>query len=321
MTQLAYHASHEQFSPSELRDLAILAEEAGFDAIASSDHFHPWSERQGHSGLSFAWLGAAMQLTTLPFSMVCAPGQRYHPAIVAQALATLCEMFPGRLDVALGSGEAINESITGQQWPDKTVRNRRLLDCATVIRRLLAGETVSHAGLVTVQDARLYTLPSQQPRLFCAALSEETARWAATWADGLLTAHQPFPAMQAVVAAFRENGGKDKPIHLKVQLSYAPTSAEALDGAHDQWRTNILPPSLLADLASPEQFDAAGAFVRKEDMYEMVRISSNTEEHIDWLKQDLTLGFERIILHNVNRNQRAFIEAFGQAVIPALHSA
>src|SRR3712207_2156707 len=107
MTTIAYHASHEQFSPSHLLKLVAAAEQAGFDAIHSSDHFHPWSTRQGHSGFSFAWMGAAMNAVDLPFSQVCAPGQRYHPAIVAQAIATLAEMFPGRLSVELGTGEAI----------------------------------------------------------------------------------------------------------------------------------------------------------------------------------------------------------------------
>lgn len=117
--KLAYHASHEQFSPSHLLKLAALAEQAGFDAIHSSDHFYPWSMRQGHSGYTFSWIGAAMQITRIPFSMVCAPGQRYHPAIVAQAIASIAEMFPGRIDVELGSGEALNEKITGEDWPSK----------------------------------------------------------------------------------------------------------------------------------------------------------------------------------------------------------
>src|SRR5687767_7871992 len=146
---IAYHASHEQFSPRELLRFAKLAERAGFEAIHSSDHFHPWSESQGQSGFAFAWLGAAMQATNLPFSAVCAPGQRYHPAIVAQAIATLCEMFPGRFHINLASGEALNESITGDKWLIKEERNARLKECADVIRQLLAGETVTHHGRIT----------------------------------------------------------------------------------------------------------------------------------------------------------------------------
>src|SRR5688500_5364077 len=109
MALIGYHASHEQFKPSQLLKWVRLAETSGFDVINCSDHFHPWSKRQGQSGFSFAWLGAAMQTTTLPFGVVCAPGQRYHPAIIAQAIATLCEMFPERFWVSIGSGEALNE--------------------------------------------------------------------------------------------------------------------------------------------------------------------------------------------------------------------
>ncbi|MBC7902856.1 MAG: LLM class flavin-dependent oxidoreductase [Gemmatimonadaceae bacterium] len=134
MSELCYHASHEQFAPSRLLKLVIEAEKAGVESIHSSDHFHPWSVAQGQSGFSFAWLGAAMQATTVPFSVVCAPGQRYHPTIVAQSTATLSEMFPGRLNVELGSGEALNEMITGEPWPDKQTRNERLLESVNVIR-------------------------------------------------------------------------------------------------------------------------------------------------------------------------------------------
>src|SRR5688572_6413203 len=122
---LGYHASHEQFTPADLLRWAIMAEESGFVHLNSSDHFHPWSERQGQSGFAFAWLGAALQATKLPCGVVCAPGQRYHPAIVAQAAATLAQMFPHRFWMSLGSGEALNENITGEKWPVKEERNAR----------------------------------------------------------------------------------------------------------------------------------------------------------------------------------------------------
>ncbi|WP_285009313.1 TIGR03885 family FMN-dependent LLM class oxidoreductase [Pedobacter faecalis] len=316
MTTFAYHASHEQFRPSELLRYAAMAERVGFDAIASSDHFHPWSHRQGQSGFSFAWLGAAMHATSLPYSVVCAPGQRYHPAVVAQAIATLAEMFPGRFDINLGSGEALNENITGEKWPAKQTRNERLLECAEIIRRLLNGETVSHKGLVTVETARLYTLPEQKPRLFCAAVSKETAAWAGTWTDGLITVHQPYEELKKVVDAFRSNGGADKPVHLKVQLSYASSEEQAFEGAYEQWRTNIFQGTVLGDMPTPEHFDAAAEFVKREDLQRMVRVSASLEEHAEWIKQDLSLGFERIALHNVNREQEAFISDFGRQVLP-----
>jgi len=321
MTQFAYHASHEQFNPRDLLQYARQAEQKGFDAVGSSDHFHPWSERQGQSGFSFAWLGAAMQATQIPYSLVCAPGQRYHPAIVAQAIATLCALFPSRLDVALGSGEALNEQITGEKWPDKATRNQRLLECAGIIRKFLAGSLVNHKGLVTVENARLYTIPEKLPRLFCAAVSKETAAWAGSWADGLITVHRPYSELKAVVDAFRNNGGAGKPVHLKVQLSYAQHEQTALQGAHEQWRTNIFQGSVLGDLSSPAHFDAAAEFIQPDHLKPMIRISADPAKHVSWLQEDLKLGFERIILHNVNRLQEEFIRDFGSQVLPLLRPA
>ena len=150
MATIGYHASHEQHPPGRLLGDAHYAVEAGFGAVSSSDHITTWSRDQGESGFAWSWLGAAMATTDVPFGVVNAPGQRYHPAIIAQAIATLGEMFPGRLTVALGSGEASNEHITGAAWPDKPTRNARLLECVEVIRALLRGEEVSHDGLVRV---------------------------------------------------------------------------------------------------------------------------------------------------------------------------
>jgi G6PDH family F420-dependent oxidoreductase len=178
MTTIGYHASHEQFAPSELRDCVIAAERAGFAAAMCSDHFAPWSRRQGHSGFAWAWLGAALQATTLSLGVVNAPGDRYHPAIIAQAAATLAEMFPGRFWLALGSGQALNEHITGARWPPKPERNARLLECVAVMRALWRGETVTHHGLIEVEEARLWSLPQSPPQVVGAALSEETAELA-----------------------------------------------------------------------------------------------------------------------------------------------
>ena len=159
MPRYALHCSHEQIPPSRLLHAIKRAEEAGFDAGMSSDHFAPWSERQGESGFAWSFLGAALAQTSLPFGIVNAPGQRYHPAIIAQAAATLCEMFPERLWIALGTGEASNEHITGEGWPPKAERTERLRECVDIMRALFAGEEVSHYGHVVVDRARLWTLP------------------------------------------------------------------------------------------------------------------------------------------------------------------
>jgi len=318
MLQIGYHASHEQFKPSLLLKYAMMAEEHGFDAIHSSDHFHPWNERQGESGFSFAWLGAAMQATKLPFGLVCAPGQRYHPAIVAQAIATLGEMFPERFWVSLGSGEAINENITGDPWPAKSTRNTRLLESYEIIQRLLNGETVSADGIVHIDNAKLYTRPTVKPLVIGAAVSKETAGWMGGWADGLITVNKPYQELKEVVEAFRNGGGEGKPLFLKVQLSYASTKMEAIQSAYDQWRTNVIDKDLLADLSTVKEFEEAASTVLPEDLSSSVCISADLEEHIQWIKEYHSLGFSTIILHNVNTNQERFIRDFGAEVLPKL---
>lgn len=318
MVKFAYHASHEQFKPSSLLTYAQMAERAGFTACSSSDHFHPWSDRQGESGFSWAWLGAAMQATSLPFSVVCAPGQRYHPAIVAQAVATLTEMFPDRFSVALGSGEALNERITGDRWPPKPERNARLKECVDIVRALFAGETVTHYGRVNVEHAKLYTRPETPPPIIGAAITPETSEWVGSWADGLLTISRPPEKLRKVVDAFHRGGGKGKPMYVKVQLSYAKDLAQARQGAYEQWRTNIFKSAVMPELFTPQQFEAAAEFVKPEDVEDCVRVSTDPQQHIEWLRQDLELGFSELILHNVNRQQQEFIEVFGEKVLPVL---
>ncbi|HYE48108.1 MAG TPA: TIGR03885 family FMN-dependent LLM class oxidoreductase [Azospirillaceae bacterium] len=318
MARIGYHCSHEQVAPSALLDLARRAEAAGFDCAMSSDHFHPWSERQGQSGFAWAWLGAAMQATKLPFGIISAPGWRYHPAIIAQGIATLAEMFPDRLWAALGSGQALNESITGLPWPEKAERNARLRECAEVIRALLAGETVTHRGRVTVVEATLYSRPAKPPLLLGAAVSEATAEFVGGWADGLLTVSARPEQARKVVDAFRRGGGEGKPMVMQVGLSWARTEERALAEAHDQWRSNALGGEVNWLLPGPAHFDLATRHIRPEDMRESVLISADTERHVDWLREYVELGFGELQLHHVGSGQEAFIDAFGERVLPAL---
>ena len=312
MAAIGIHASHEQIAPGALLKAMRDAEAAGFERAWSSDHFSPWSQRQGESGFAWSWLGAAMQATGMPYGVVNAPGQRYHPAIVAQAAATLSEMFPGRLSVALGTGEFSNEHITGAPWPDKKLRNARLRECVDVIRALLAGEVVDHDGLIRVDRAKLWTLPAEPPPLLATAVSVETARWAGEWADGLITINQPHDHLRAMLDAF---GG---PAAIQVHLSWARSEEEALRIAHDQWRTNVFSPPLCWDLATVEQFDEAARHVRPEDLHGAVLISSDLAQHAEWIAELAGLGFDAIYLHHVGQEQRGFIEAFGEHVLPRL---
>jgi probable non-F420 flavinoid oxidoreductase len=321
VTVVGWHASHEQIAPSELLTAAHQAEQVGFAAAMSSDHFAPWSTRQGESGFAWSWLGAALATTSLPFGVVTAPGQRYHPAIIGQAIATLAEMFPDRLWVALGTGEASNEHITGGRWPPKATRKARLAECVDVLRALLAGEEVTHHGLIEVDRARLWTRPAAPPPLFGAAVSAETAGWVATWADGMITMNQDPAELRRVLDEFRANGGAGKPAYLQAHVSWAATNDQALAIAHDQWRSNVFRAPLCWDLELPEHFDEAARVVRPEDVRKAVLVSADPAWHVDCLAELIALGFDGIWIHHVGQNQQPFLDVFGEHVVPALRAA
>ena len=282
----------------------------------SSDHLAPFSERQGQSAFAWSWLGAAMATTDLSFGVVNAPGQRYNPVIIAQAIATLSQLFDGRLWVAFGSGQYINEHVTGTGWPSKHERNERLLESVRVIRSLLAGETVTCHGRVRASEARLYVEVPSPPLTLGTAISTETAAWVASWADGLITVYQPEGRMEATIEAFRRAGGQGKPVYLQAQHAFAATDEEALAGACDQWRHAVLSSPVLTDLRYPSQIDDASAAARPEDIAKRVRVSANPEQHLAWLREYEALGLDAVYVHNVTRHQSEFIEAFGRHVLP-----
>ncbi|HVM20710.1 MAG TPA: TIGR03885 family FMN-dependent LLM class oxidoreductase [Egibacteraceae bacterium] len=318
MVTVGFHASHEQLSPAALLRSVCQAADAGFGAAMCSDHIAPWSHRQGHSGFAWSWLGAALQATDLPMGVVTAPVQRYHPAVVAQAIATLAQMYPGRFWAALGSGEAINEHITGDRWPDKPTRDARLLEAVAVIRALLAGEEVTHDGLVRVDRARLWSLPERPPALIGAAVSEATAAVVGGWADGLITINQPLEALRRVIGAFRDHGGDGKRVCVQVHLSWAADDDTALAIAHDQWRSNVFSSELAWNLELVSQFDAAAETVRPDDVRGPVLVSADLGWHVEQLRAIADLGVDELYLHHVGQQQQPFIDAFAEKVLPEL---
>jgi probable non-F420 flavinoid oxidoreductase len=318
MTLIGYHASHEQYPPSTLLEYVRAADDAGFEGVLCADHFHPWLESNGHSGFAWSWLGAALQATSMPFGVVNAPGDRYHPAIIAQAAATLAEMFPGRFWMAVGSGEALNEHLTGNRWPPKAERNARLRECVDVIRALWGGETVTHDGLVTVEDARLYSRPTEAPRMLGAAVSEPTAPWVGEWADGLITTGRAREAMERMIEAFHRGGGEGKPIVVQHGLSWAPDESVALRTAHEQWRFSTLGGDVLWTLRMPEDFESASRFVTPADVANTIRVSSDPARHVEWIHEYIELGVSEVYCFNVGKNQREYMDAFGARVLPEL---
>jgi len=318
MTRYGYHASHEQHAPSALLEYVRLAEQAGFDAAMCSDHFHPWVPMQGQSGFAWSWLGAALNATKLDFGCVNAPGWRYHPAIIAQAAATLAEMYPDRFWLSVGSGEALNEHIGGTHWPPKDERNARLLEAVEVMRALWAGETVTHHGRIIVEEAKLYTRSSRPPAVFGAALTPATARWLGGWADGLITVGANEGTLRAVIDAFREGGGEGKPIKVQCALAWAPTDDDARREAHREWAANLLDSEVLAVLRTPEEFLAASRFVSVDDVATRLPVSADPGLHAEHLRRYAELGIDDVYVHNVARNQPQFIDVFGSDVLPRL---
>ncbi|WDF66856.1 TIGR03885 family FMN-dependent LLM class oxidoreductase [Sphingobacterium oryzagri] len=315
MVKIGYHISHEQFSPKDLLAYTQIAAKSGFGLITSSDHFHPWSESNSHSGFAWSWLGAAMQAVDLEFGIVTSPAPRYHPAIIAQAVATLNQMFANRLWIAAGSGQAMNENISGVRWPDKATRNSRLEESVAIMRRLWNGEEVTAHGHIKVVAARLYTLPTAKPKVFGAALSEQTAAWLAPWSDGIITVNHPDEKLQKVVAAFQA-GNPAGEMAIKVQVSYAENLKTAEQLAWEGWKNNILGGEIQAELSHPKHFDEAARFVRKEDMKQHVLISTQPAAYIDMIKKYIAMGFTKITLHNVNRDQENFLQMMRQEVLP-----
>jgi coenzyme F420-dependent glucose-6-phosphate dehydrogenase len=315
---VGFHASHELYAPSTLLSLSQRAEQAGFRQGSSSDHFHPWTVNSAGCGLAWPWLGAALQGTKLSWGVVCAPGQRYHPAIIAQAVATLLELYPGRFWIAVGSGEALNESITGEVWPDKATRNARLFAAVEIMRELWRGETVTSHGHVTVRDAKLTLRLVEVPPVYAAALTPETAHWAGSWADGLIVGGSDHKQLQNLVSAFKEGGGEGKPLLLQSAISYGSCEEEALHAAYANWPQAGLSGEQLANLATPQQIDQAVSGIQPSDVAKSLRCSSDLKQHVAWLERDRELGFSTIYLHYLGKSMEQFIDTFGESVLPAL---
>jgi G6PDH family F420-dependent oxidoreductase len=252
----------------------------------------------------------------MTYGTVCAPGQRYHPAVIAQAAATLAQMNPERFWLAVGTGQNLNEHITGDAWPEKPSRRQRLLESVDIIRRLWAGETVSFDGHVRTKNAKLYSRPETPPLLFGAAITDETAEWVGSWADGLLTVAKPPEELAKTVAAFHRGGGRNKPMRLQAAISLDKSEELAEVAAYRNWGVACLGVDPMEDIPTPEEFDRRVARHSADEVCEKLRVSADIDEHIRWISQDHELGFETVYLHYVGRGIHQFIETFSRDVLP-----
>lgn len=322
---LGYAASFEQFHPTDLLTYSQQAESAGFTAVMASDHFHPWVPSQGHSAFVWSWMGALGYATKLRFGTgVTPPGYRYHPAVIAQAAATLEAMFPGRFYLGLGAGEALNEHITGEYWPEAPTRLARLWESVEIINKLFTGKVIKHQGAhFRVESARLYTLPDSPPPIYIATSGPIGAQNTGRYTDGIITVGAADEKLKMLVERFEQGAkaaGKDPstmPRMLQVKVSYDTTVEAATDAAVKEWPNGGMNfPK--GDIRNPEDFEAMAKLVRPENYKNRVLITPDLDEHAAYIQHFIDLGFGEVYVHNVGRNQEAFIKAYENGVVPKL---
>jgi G6PDH family F420-dependent oxidoreductase len=322
---VGYAASFEQFHPTALLAYCQQAERAGFGAVMASDHFHPWVPSQGHSAFVWSWMGALGATTGLRFGTgVTPPGYRYHPAVLAQAAATLEAMYPGRFYLGLGAGEALNEHIVGDYWPEAPTRLERLMESIEIIKALFTGKKVKHRGThFNVESAKLYTLPEAPPPIYVATSGPIMAGRTGRFTDGIITVGAADEKLRMLVDRYEKGAaeaGKDPramPRLLQVKVSYADSVEAATEAAVKEWPNGGMPfPK--ADIRDPEDFEAMAKIVRPENFKNRVLMSPDLEEHTASIQHYIDLGFGEIYVHNVGRNQEEFVRVYGERVIPNL---
>jgi G6PDH family F420-dependent oxidoreductase len=327
--RIGYAAMLEQFHPTEIVALARHAEANGFSGVMAADHFQPWTPQQGQA--SFVWnvLSALGQVTAGDLGTgVTAPTFRWHPAVVAQASATLAAMYPGRHWLGIGSGEALNEHVVGQYWPEAPERINRMFEAVDVIKKLfagsLAGKDVKHEGPhFRLESTRLWTMPERAPEILIGTAGPVTARRAGRTVDGIVTEEAPRERLATLLQRFddghREAGRSGGTKVLRLHLSWAATEEEAARNAMTEWPLAAMPFGK-ADVRSPFEFEQLARMVRPEDFAGKLLISADPDAHRAHIQSFLDLGFDRVYLHNVGRNQREFLEVFGREVLPALRA-
>lgn len=326
---IGYAAMLEQLPPGEAAALAALAEQHGFSGTMVSDHFQPWTPQQGQSSFVWSVLAAIGERTNGDLGPgATTPSFRWHPAMVAQAAATLAAMYPGRHWLGLGAGDAVSEHVTGSYWPEPHERIGRMFEAIDVIKKLFAasmvGKDARHRGEhFKLESSRLWTMPEEPPPILVATSGPVTAKRAGRTVDGLITLGAPIDRLALLLDRFgrgAREAGRDPDAMtkiLRVTLSWAPTDDEALANALREWPNGAMRFSR-GDIRSPFEFEQLARIVRPEDFDDRVIISADPDVHRRAIQRYLDLGFDRVYLHNVGRNQVEWIEAFGREVLPAL---
>jgi coenzyme F420-dependent glucose-6-phosphate dehydrogenase len=325
-TRHYYFAGHEQFAPRELLEHAVAAERAGFDGIGCSDHFAPWWP-EGQSGQAWVWLGAAAQATQrVPLGTgVTAPVHRYHPAVVAQAFMTLQTMYPGRIFLGLGSGESLNETPAGMDWPSVGEQLERLEEALQIINALFAGEHVDHHGRhFRTNGAYLYTRADERPPVYVSAFGPKAAALAGRYADGLWTLSDPDTVPELIDAYRAACDDADRPageILLQTGVSWAESDEAAFAGA-EPWRATQPDEYYVEDWHDPASMtEHARRTVSDDEFRENFIIGTDPAEHAERIREIERLGATIVCLMNISgADPLAAIEVYGEHVLPSLRS-
>lgn len=322
---LGYCAMFEQFHPNHMLDWCVEAEQQGFGGVMASDHFAPWVPSQGHSAFVWTWLGAYGLRCGIPVgTAVTPPGYRFHPAMIAHMASTVEAMFPGKFWLGLGAGEALNEHVLGDYWPEAHERVERLLESVEIIRKLFTGKDVRHQGKhFKMETCRLWTMPPEPPPILIASSGPVMSKNTGRIADGFITVGAADEKIKMLTAKFEEGAtaaGKDAaamPRLIQVHLSWANSKDEATENAVKHWPNGGMN-FAKADFRYPDVLEAIAKMVRPEHFVGRVFISEKLDEHRDYLQHLFDLGFDGVYIHNVGLNQSDFIQAFGQHVLPNL---
>ncbi len=316
MVQLGYTLSSEEHEPNELVSIAQRAEAAGFDFLSISDHFHPWVPAQGESPFVWSTLGGITTATDdieVGVGVTC-PTTRIHPLNVAHAVATVDEMFGDRFTFGVGTGENLNEHVTGERWPEHDVRLEKLDEAMDVMEQLWTGETTSHHGEhYTVENARLYTCPDDQPTTIGSAFGPQTAQWVADNTDGLWCSGPKEKPVEAY-----EDAGGDGPKYTQLHGCYADSEQEAVETVYEYWPNGSVPGELGQELPMPAHFEQAAQMVEKEDIAESgTTTSPDPQDHIDSIEQAVDAGYDHVHYHQVGPDQEPAIELYEDEVLPS----
>lgn len=317
MTKFGYKLMTEEHGPKALVENAVRAEQAGFDFVSISDHFHPWHEAQGHAPFAWSVLGAIAHATKtieITTGLTC-PIIRYHPVIIAQAAATIAVMSDNRFSLAVGAGERLNEHVTGELWPATPERHEMLGEAVEIMRKLWSGGVHSHLGdYFTLDHAQLYDLPDEPITVTLGVSGDKSIALAAEVADGIM-ATSPDPEF---IEKFRKAKGQDGPSYGEVGMSYAADVETAVKTAHERFGFNAFDWSVNSELRDVAGFDAAAKCVRPDDIAEKMSCGPDPEKHLEAINKWVDAGFDHIVLLGAGPNQEGFIDFCEKQLFPKL---